>query len=78
MKKYTLYLWRTADDGGYEVCASDEEPCGDESVTKIGEFDTISELTDLLHKDDPEWFDGSLHTAATAMEMMNTLWSEDQ
>ena len=74
MKKYTLYLWRTADDGGYWVCQSGDFPYGDESVTKIGEFDTISELTDLLHQDDPEWFDGGLQTAASAMEMMNGLW----
>lgn len=76
MKKYTLYLWRTADDGGYEVCESKDFAFDNESMAKIGEFDTISELTALLHKDDPEWFDGSLHTAASAMEMMNALWRE--
>ena len=75
---YILYIWRNDTDGGYKVCRSENFPCGDESVDKIGEFNTVSELANLLHQDDPEWFAGDLQTTTAAMEMMNTLWEREE
>jgi hypothetical protein len=54
MKRFTLYDIRTVDDGcGVQVCRSERydsiallDP--DDSKKKLGEFDTIGELKELL------------------------------
>lgn len=57
-KLYTLYAWRTDDEGGYAVCKREEfspslryrpesGPWARPSI-KIGDFNTIEELTDLI------------------------------
>lgn len=70
---YVLFIWR---EGGYDVCRS--ELYNDELGTKVGEFNTSSELTDLLRQDDPEWFADDLQTSITATEMMFRLWVKEE
>lgn len=56
MKRFTLYDIRTVDDGcGVQVCRSERydyivllDP--DDSKKKLGEFDTIGELKELLYE----------------------------
>lgn len=54
MKRFTLYDIRTVDDGcGVQVCRSERYDSivlldHDDSKKKLGEFDTIGELKELL------------------------------
>lgn len=62
MKKYTVYNWQVDDEGGIAVCESADysshklpadkkwliDSCRSYPSTKIGEFNTLSELTELL------------------------------
>ena len=60
-KRYTLYAWRTDDEGGYSVCKREEfspqrnyhpesGPWAHPSQ-KVGDFNTLEELTNLLATD---------------------------
>ena len=64
--KYTLYAWRTDDECGLDICFSSEFSSSTgyypetgwraEPSVKIGEFNTVSELADLLIADDPLYY----------------------
>ena len=64
--KYTLYLWRTDDEGGYGMVESEKfSPSFDyhpetgwraQPSVKIGEFNTVDELADLLMVKYPEYY----------------------
>ena len=66
MKNYTLFAWCADNEGGYSICLSEKfsaktayDPGSGwraRPSVKIGEFDTIEELTSLIYTDDPEWF----------------------
>ena len=74
--KYVLFIWRNGNEGGYDVCRS--ERYNDQDRIKVGEFDTASELANLLRQDDPEWFADDLHTTTTATEMLLRLWVKEE
>ena len=73
---YVLFIWRNGDEGGYDVCRS--ERYTDQLGTKVGEFDTASELADLLRQDDPEWFADDLQTTTTATEILMRFWVKEE
>lgn len=64
--KYTLYLWHTDDESGYDMVESERfSPSYDyhpetgwraEPSVKIGEFNTVEELAELLIKEDPKYW----------------------
>ena len=66
---YTLYWWETDDEGGYGICA-----CGEfiPDSKRIGNFNTTSELADLLYADDPSWFVDEPGAFMEAMNMMRS------
>ena len=79
-KKYTLYAGCSDDEGGYGIClASEFTPnCGycpesgwrAKPSVKIGDFNTVSELADLLYVDDPNWFVDEPGAFMEAVSMM--------
>lgn len=68
MKKFIVYEWRTDDEGGFGVCLinnySDDihNPLFDRTRDKIGEFNTVDELAELLYNNNPEYY-GSVSNA---------------
>lgn len=64
MKKFTLYAFRTDNEGGYRICKSDDftpnlgyEPLSGwraKKSTKIADFDTVEELAMILQKKEKE------------------------
>ncbi len=62
-KRYTLYAWRTDDEGGYGVCRRDEfsykvgyhPESGPWAMPsqRVGDFDTLEELTNLILAEEP-------------------------
>lgn len=66
MKKYTVYSWYADDEGGLGVCLTEEfnpslgyNPLSGwraKPSEKLGEFNTIEELTDIIFDSDPEWY----------------------
>ena len=69
--KYTLYTWSTDDDGGYGICpVSEFTPNKEHNQVKIGDFNTTSELADLLYADDPDWFVDEPGAFMEAINMM--------
>lgn len=64
MKKFTLYSFRTDNEGGYRICKSEDftlelayEPQSGwraEKSTKIADFDTVEELAMILQKEEKE------------------------
>jgi hypothetical protein len=67
MKKFTVYSWRADDEGGIDVCLTNEfnpslryNPYSGwraRPSKKIGEFNTIDELADVLFANNPEFFE---------------------
>lgn len=55
MKKYTFYEWCADDEGGTGVCLTNEyQPnLGGYKTFKIGEFDTVEELANVLLEEYP-------------------------
>lgn len=64
MKKFTLYSFRTDNEGGYGICKSEDftpeldyEPQSGwraEKSSKVADFDTIQELAMILQKEEKE------------------------
>lgn len=64
--KYTLYEWIADDEGGYGICLASEftpnrgyhpeSGWRAKPSVKLGDFNTVSELADLLFANDPDWF----------------------
>ena len=86
--KYTLYLWRTDDEAGYDMVESERfSPSYDyrpetgwraKPSVKIGEFNTIEELAELLMKEDPEYLTSELAMKdATAIFQWHEAKKED-
>ena len=54
-KLYTFFAWGTDNEGGYGVCKRERfrktPGCAKE---KIGDFNTLEELIDLMLKEDPD------------------------
>ena len=79
--KYTLYVWTSDDEGGYGIClASEFSPSigyKPESgwrarpSVKVGDFNTVSELADLLFADDPDAFIDKSGAYIDAIDMMD-------
>lgn len=82
---YTAYHWRSDDEGGIGICKYGEwtpskgyypesGPWARPSV-KIGDFNTATELANLLMADNPEWW-----TYETAMQEAKELieWYKDE
>lgn len=55
MKKYLLYEWCTEDEGGFGVCLTSEYST--DNTYKIGTFDTLEELTEVLLFNYPEYYE---------------------
>ena len=65
--KYTVYAWRADDEGGLGVCLTEKfspsldynpsSGCNARPSVKIGEFDTIEELAEVLYEDNPVWYE---------------------
>ena len=72
--EYTLYWYQTDDGGGYGICHYNEfnQYNGDNSVMKIGDFTTTSELADLLYDDDPSWCIDEPGAYMLAMDIMRS------
>ena len=73
-KLYTFYAWRTDDEGGYDVCQREEfspslryhpesGPWARPSI-KIGDFNTLEELTKLIYEEFKEQLGFSKEEAA--------------
>lgn len=82
MKKYTLYAWIADDESGVDICFSEEfspslgyrpeSGWRARPSKKIGEFDTVSELADLLIADAPLYYKDDKNLAINeAAEMLN-------
>ena len=86
--KYTLYAWCADDEGGYAICN-----CGEftpnrnyhpesgwraKPSVKIGDFDTVRELAELLYNDSPAYWDSVDYAMIEATEMMQRrkAWEE--
>jgi hypothetical protein len=55
-KLYTLYSWYFDGEGGYGVCEKENlPPKASYNIEIIGDFNTISELKELIIKDDPNY-----------------------
>lgn len=78
--KYTIYSWRSDDEGGFGVCNYGEftpnmnyQPETGWRATpseKIGDFSTMEELADLLFEYNPEWFKTIEEATKEAKEIM--------
>ena len=78
--KYTLYAWCADNEGGIAICNFGEfSPNRDyypesgwraQPSTKIGDFSTVSELADLLYKDNNGWYANKSEALKDATEMM--------
>lgn len=81
MKKFTVYAWYADDEGGLAVCLTEKfipslgyNPMSGwraKPSEKIGEFNTIDELADVLFKDDPEWYESKENAMQEAKWMYN-------
>ena len=74
MKTYTAYHWHHDNEGGIAICHS-KNFLG--LHHKIGEFDTVDELIDILMKDDPEGFATRAHAEDVAYRMIEDLEYEE-
>lgn len=81
MKKFTVYSWRTDDEGDIDVCLTEKfspslkyDPYSGwraRPSIKIGEFDTVDELADVLFADSPEFFETKENALTEAMYLYN-------
>ena len=62
MKKFTLYETRIDDEYVYAICLTSKfRPCGRDSwfggsKEKLGEFDTVEELSEVLYHSYPDYY----------------------
>ena len=62
MKKFTVYEWSIDDEGGFGICLTNKysddinSPLFDRTQDKIGEFNTVDELAELLYNYNPEYY----------------------
>lgn len=78
--EYTLYAWRSDNEGGIAICKSSEftpnrnyypeSGWRAKPSIKIGDFSTVSELADLLYKDNDCWYINEDEALEDATEMM--------
>ena len=75
MKKYILYEWFSGDEGGQGVCLANEyKPIFNGFNTdKIGEFNTLIELVDILFSNFPDWYANVQEASNDARNLWETL-----
>lgn len=65
MKKFIVYEWHTDDEGGFGICLTNNysddinNPLSDMTRDKIGEFDTVMELTSILYQSYPDYYNNA-------------------
>lgn len=75
MKKYVVYDWFSGDEGGQGVClASEYKPnFNGLNTDKIGEFDTVEELADILNSSFSDWYVDFQEALQNAKDLFETL-----
>ena len=75
MKKYVVYDWFSGDEGGQGVCLKSEYKPNFNGLNtdKIGEFDTVEELADILNSSFPDWYVDFQEALQDAKDLFETL-----
>lgn len=75
MKKYVVYDWFSGDEGGQGVCLTSEYKPNFNGLNtdKIGEFDTVEELADILNSSFPDWYVDFQEALQDAKDLFETL-----
>lgn len=75
MKTYVLYDWFSGDEGGQGICLTSEYKPNFNGLNtdKIGEFDTLIELADMLYSNFPDWYVNAQEASNDAIRLWENL-----